>query len=484
VVRNDIFPAWSPDGRHIAFYRESEEGNGIYTIPVIGGSETLLYSGDVWSKLSWSPDSKYLAFSATDSSGKYSSIFYLEIETRQKKNLTHAYLQKMDDGNCSISPDGKKLAFVRGATLSSENIYIIPIKGGEAKQITFKNNAIGGIAWTRDGSEIIFSSTAGGMFEYSLWRVPSGGGEAKQVQISGDNLSSPSISQKNQIALEQSVIDLDIYRLKIPNSKNDKTFPTRLIYSTQIEYEARMSPDGKKLTYVSNLTGSQEIYICDIGGKNPNQLTNFKNAGPGSPYWSTDGNTITFDSDHIKGQTDIYIISANGGKPKQITNNAAEDHSPRYSADGQWIYFNSNRSGFWQIWKIPATGGKASQVTHNGGYIAYESNDGEWLYYTKYDTTGIWRMLVHGGKETLILDYLLYSTDWAIVEDGIYFINSTYEDIDTIEYYNVTTQLMSMIYEFKEKYATVSLSISQDKQWFIFTQGEIDVDIVLVENFH
>jgi hypothetical protein len=93
-------------------------------------------------------------------------------------------------------------------------------------------------------------------------------------------------------------------------------------------------------------------------------------------------------------------------------------------------------------------------------------------------------MPVHGGKETLILDYLLYSTDWAIVEDGIYFINSTYEDIDTIEYYNITTQMMSMIYEFKEKGINGSLSISQEKEWFIFTQGGIDVDIVLVENFH
>lgn len=59
------------------------------------------------------------------------------------------------------------------------------------------------------------------------------------------------------------------------------------------------------------------------------------------------------------------------------------DHAFSWSRDGKWIYFQSDRSGQWRIWKVPAEGGSAVQVTQNTGGAAFESVDGKYLYFTQ-----------------------------------------------------------------------------------------------------
>ena len=74
--------------------------------------------------------------------------------------------------------------------------------------------------------------------------------------------------------------------------------------------------------------------------------------------------------------------------PTEASQNAspadpADDAVASWSRDGKWIYFASNRSGEDQVWKMPADGGEAVRVTRKGGFVAFESPDGQWVYYTK-----------------------------------------------------------------------------------------------------
>ena len=56
---------------------------------------------------------------------------------------------------------------------------------------------------------------------------------------------------------------------------------------------------------------------------------------------------------------DVYVISAEGGPARRLTNDPAEDIVPSWSRDGRWIYFGSNRTFAYEIWKAPAEGGRA-----------------------------------------------------------------------------------------------------------------------------
>jgi Tol biopolymer transport system component len=78
--------------------------------------------------------------------------------------------------------------------------------------------------------------------------------------------------------------------------------------------------------------------------------------------------------------------------------------NPNWSRDGQWIYFHSKHgNGPVQLWKVPFKGGSPVRVTKNGGAYAIESDDGSFLYYSKFES-GIWRMPLNGGDETRVLD--------------------------------------------------------------------------------
>src|SRR5262249_50716645 len=158
----------------------------------------------------------------------------------------------------------------------------------------------------------------------------------------------------------------------------------------------------------------------------------------GSPRWSPNGRQVAFDC-RAEGHWDIYVVGTGGGNPRRLTVESASDVRPSWSHDGKWIYFGSDRSGEFQIWKIPAEGGQAVQVTKQGGYEAYESPDGQFLYYSKTSNNfGIWRRPVAGGEEMKALEQG-HERAWAVLDQGIYFVNFQARPHPTVEFFNFAT---------------------------------------------
>ncbi len=92
------------------------------------------------------------------------------------------------------------------------------------------------------------------------------------------------------------------------------------------------------------------------------------------------------------------------GRPGVSPTEPSDEVRPSWSGNGRWIYFGSDRTGTWQVWKLPSEGGPAVQVTRKGGREAFESPDGKSVYYHKRDVPGIWRVPVEGGEEAQVLD--------------------------------------------------------------------------------
>jgi hypothetical protein len=79
---------------------------------------------------------------------------------------------------------------------------------------------------------------------------------------------------------------------------------------------------------------------------------------------------------------------------------------------------------------VPFKGGPPVRVTKNGGVYAIESDDGRFLYYSKYIQPGIWKMPVAGGEEVQVLDQPAGEQwfNWALTRNGIYFLNWDSQD--------------------------------------------------------
>ena len=245
------------------------------------------------------------------------------------------------------------------------------------------------------------------------------------------------------------------------------------------------SPDGKKIAFGSDRTGSEEIWISASDGSNPVQLTSFGAPSTGTPKWSPDGKQIAFDS-HKVGHSDIYVVNAEGGEPRRLTTEPFENNVPSWSRDGKWIYFSSDRTGAWQIWKVPAVGGKALQVTKQGGFEAFESTDGRFLYYCKYfGVQGVWKIPAEGGEEVRILEQGAWH-EWALLSRGICLVNpgATPATIDFFEFASKRLKHLTAVDLGPSANAGSGFAVSPDGKWVLYTRvDQLDSDIMLVENF-
>jgi DNA-binding winged helix-turn-helix (wHTH) protein len=159
----DFSPVWSPDSRQIAFIRYSDNALSIYTVPALGGIEHQIYTmpAALGEGLTWAKSGKALAFSESSTGDPaHSWIVVLSRSESPPQRLTSPP-DRYRDMEPVFSPDGSKVAFIRSAVAGeANNVFVVAVTGGEAKQLTFHDRPIvGPPAWTRDGREIVVSST-------------------------------------------------------------------------------------------------------------------------------------------------------------------------------------------------------------------------------------------------------------------------------------------------------------------------------------
>jgi TolB protein len=150
------------------------------------------------------------------------------------------------------------------------------------------------------------------------------------------------------------------------------------------------SPDGRHLAISCGPNGSR-IYVLPAGGGVPRLLV-----GESPAYWhgwSPDGRMLAYVGRHEADDFDIYVVPVEGGASRRLTSSPGLDDGPDYTPDGQWIYFNSERTGVMRLWRMRPDGSGQEQVTFDDAYadwFPHPSPDGRWLVWLSYaaDVTG------------------------------------------------------------------------------------------------
>ena len=500
----DFSPAWSPDGRFIAFLRASREKIAVILIPALGGPERKVAEVNKLSDLpdpylAWSPDGNSLVITDRDSLADPFALFLLSIETGEKRRLTSPAPSLVGDTSPAFSPDGNTLAFSRRIDFDVGDVYVLNLRStseglkpaGEVERITFENRGARTPAWSSDGREIIFSDRLG------VWRV-SPSAHAQPQQIISFAVPTLTVSRRGQrLIYQHTIFHSNISRLIAPiargNGDRDPGTHSRrsgvsLISSTRNDSSPQYARDGKKIVFISERSGNPEVWSCDNDGSNARQLTSFGGPSVTTPRWSPDGSRIAFDS-NAEGEYDIWVISADGGRPQRMTTHPANDGNPSWSRDGRWIYFDSARSGQQQVWKMPANSGEAIQVTRDGGFAPLESPDGKFVYYVKgLEDTDVWRISADGAQVTRVLEGLSDYRNLAVLESGLLFVPT--RNTSSLQFLNFATGKIALLANFDRPIAvgsnaTDGLAVSPDGRSILYTQFEqAGSELILVENFH
>jgi eukaryotic-like serine/threonine-protein kinase len=482
---NDCCPTWSPDRRQVAFLRLFENEAGVYLIPALGGTERRLYTmirPPAYAYLAWSPDGKVLAFpEGTPDSGQ-SQITFLSLANGTKRQFTYPP-QGFRDSGVAFSPDGSQVAFDRQTIAGVVNdVFVAPAMGGEAKRLSFDKCPIYGLTWTADGHDIVFSSMRGG--QLTLWRVPASGGTPQPIIGPSSPAKHPSVSSKgNLLVYQQDTSKDDIVRINLVDAEHSGGFPTVVISEKGSKQRPRFSPDGSKIAFESDRLGSWEIWICDTAGGNCAQLT-FLQGTAGTSAWSPDGRFLAFEF-HPADFAEIYVVELTSGVPRLVTTIPGADNlAPNWSRDGKWIYFASKKGGSpFQLWKVPFEGGPPIQITKTGGIGAVESDDGS-LYYSKYETGGVWKMSSE-GEESRVLAQPVGTEwfNWALSGKGVYFLDHAKLPPTTVNFFEFATHKTAHIATL-DKPLGWGLALAPDRRSLLLVEAEFEQsNIMLVKNF-
>jgi Tol biopolymer transport system component len=253
---DDGQPAWSPDGRRLAFKTSQLGSNELAVINADGTGETLLTSTFHWSEgqPAWSPDATKLLYRRTPQNPlvQNADTWVLDI-ARSAVDPTQpvtepVLLRTGDERYPSYSPDGTQIAFRGDLDLAEpsgdEELYVMNADGTNLRRLTSNSDFDSGPSWSPDGTQIVFE------------RAPAG-------------TLTPGVEAHEK----------DIYVMRADGSD-----VRRLTDSPGLDEGPEFSPDGTKIVFSSDRDGQQEIYTMDADGSNSRRLTD-NPARDESPDW-------------------------------------------------------------------------------------------------------------------------------------------------------------------------------------------------------
>lgn len=482
---SDTSPSWSHDGRWIAFLRsfsgkDLDSNVALYVMPASGGDGRRIaaLAGPTGYRPSWTPDGQGLVVMDSELPGAPPSLYRVDLDSGQKRRITTAEATGTGDWCPAFSPDGRTLAFLRNTgsrRLSPLYVMGVTSKGlpaGQPRQIESGPTEFADFDWSADGRSLICTTPSG------LVRQPVSGGPAEPLPFPGG--SQPAVASRGRrLVYVQPFRDTDIFRVPGPGASG---VVTKLVSSTREEFAPQYSSDGKRVVFISDRTGSLEVWVADADGRNARQVTSSGGPGLGSPRWSPDGQWIAFDSTAGDGPG-IYVVPSDGGAARRITSAARGCVRPSWSHDGKWIYFGSGQGGVWNIWKTTPQGKGFVQVTRKGGREAFEDSSGQYLYYTKTPPTkGIWRIPTAGGEEENVSDAGTQG-HWAVGGRGIYDMRGPeeleFQEFSTMRRLPLATPGLRLGVG-----ANNMIAAAPDDRWILLTVlMRSEADLTLVQNF-
>ncbi|MEO1334221.1 MAG: hypothetical protein AAFV29_01200, partial [Myxococcota bacterium] len=182
--------------------------------------------------------------------------------------------------------------------------------------------------------------------------------------------------------------------------------------------------DDGRMAFISDRSGSAEVWWAAREGDEPHQLTSFGGPYVQGPRWSPDGRTLVFAAP-VDGNYDIYTVSIDGGPAARLTESPARDRTPSFSEDGRAVYFASDRSGRYTIYRQDLATGR--RQTLQAGYGPFEM-DG-WLYFTHARGNGLFRRALDDfGEATPSVEVVVPELtpvdgrNWTIIGNELVFV--------------------------------------------------------------
>jgi len=416
----------SPDGQKVAFRRFNafDRQHRLTIATVDTGEEEVVVRRDPPAFIDepvWSPDGKSIAFAGSDGR-EDRGIFLYDVTSRKVTRM----LSPDWPGFSSMTwmPDGSGLLVTVYDRESPPQIWLVSRNGTETK-ITSDINAYSDVTVTADGKLIaaVRDETDSNIWTMDLTESARPGAAALRPVTTGlgNFFGGGGVGWLNEREVLYTTMASKMPTF-IAMAADGSGQPRRMIHG-MAAWNQTLSPDGTKFAYASDKSGAQEIWICDVDGQNPRQVTSVQRAA--TPSFTPDGKSLVFVTSGTKQAA--WMINIDGTNLRQLTD--VPTGRALVSPDGKWLLCRLrsrepntplwrtalvplDREGPPRFFAVPAYGGAIHMQWHPGGksFSFVDGHEG---------VANVWLQDVTGGEPrqaTFFESGEIFSFGWS--KDG------------------------------------------------------------------
>lgn len=406
-------PAISPDGKQMAYGLVEETGQSLWIMDLVSGKtvQRLPAVAKSYRHLFFSNDGSHLYYSTPENVLTRIAVSGGEPED-VLANVSNPF---------AISPDGKRIAFLRNRELIVAEIdgrveNVLSVRDGESRWYA---SHLSQLSWSPDGKRI---AVTGGFIQMGRRRA-----ELIEVAVESGNerrLPTPEWDEINDavwsadgenlfLTVRETVVSpSQIWRMSMSNGAVDRV--TNDLHS--YDYIS-LSSDARLLVTTQSNSGSN-LWIAQLNDPNKLKQLTFddrESTGRAGLVFGAEGNIIF--TAQTSGNIDLWQMNADGGELKQLTANASDwNGRQQVSSDGRYIVFISRRSESKRnVWRADTDGSNPVQITFGHADYVSLSTDSEWVYYNYLagEVPSIWKVSINGGEPVRV------SGDYSAVSPSV-----------------------------------------------------------------
>jgi Tol biopolymer transport system component len=376
----DVF--WAPDGTRLYYISLARDRDGLWAVSAVGGEPEFVLENV--SRAALSPDGKMLAMIRSTDDNDFGGLYSLWLSsppgaapTRYAKppfgDKTFLY-----DGVLRFSPDGTRLRawVLRVEETSTASVFpvhpefwVLPTDDGLPRRAAAITEGAPTFAapfsWLPDSRHVVSASPEPKPGVH-LWIRSTESSEAHLLTSGGSIESDPAASPDGRrLAMTFQQANYDAYRLSLEHL----TFEP-ILASSRNEMDVDWAPATSQMVFTIDRSGSDEIWLRSQNGEFERPLVtsnDFANSATfilGTPAFSPDGQRVAYSREGSDGNR-VWVSPVAGGPPVRLTETLGDQQLPTWSPDGVWIAFSQDSNGAggkWWLMKSRVGAGGAPQV--------------------------------------------------------------------------------------------------------------------------